>query len=308
MNYHRDLVRANLAAIPCRSAEWTHPTLDVTGRADIALYPDGKSAFYQLTHPVSGPRLDVVIGATGAGTTNALRVITAESLAAGSAVVLFSRHADLTVNLSRGAGSALTHVLSTGQEIHAGAHALQAAIAERQAIRAEGATPAPLLHVVFTSETLHTQPGCEPLHKAIAYIAEQGPRLQIKMTLELKRLSGLGFTDGSGAALDALLSNDVLAYRTADFFTNEVLQNRFGPSARPGDIPPYIDYHGIHSSAGVGFVLGHDQTPRLSRTLLMSQETFARSAPLTATPLDARTTAAWQRGYEHGLNDEPYYR
>lgn len=290
-----------------RSIMWMGPVLDkAKGRVPLAIYPDGTGwAYYTLYRPGWGTPHDIIAGATGSGKSTALRLVIAESICAGSALMLFDPH---------GGGSfaeakpRVTRAFLNAREIYAGMRGVKAAHAERLKILAEVGEEQmgpdfghPILHVV-ADEAAHEMVLQVPeIRDILTALVKEGRKLWIKLTAALQDPSMDAFEDARELRVQ-LLTGNVLAYRLGDQAATRMV-NPAGLEIAPHEIPPSFDEEGDEPTSGLGYIIGpSSRREMVSRTIEVTQTAFAQYVP-NAAQLDERTREAFQRGYVEGLMD-----
>lgn len=282
---------------------WMRPGFDpATGRIPISVYPDGSGyAYYVLYTPSWGVTHDLVVGTYGSGKSTVLRLITGESLAAGSAAVLFDPHGSFPEMTPRVMAS-----YRTPEEIYAGMCALRAAYHERIEIlheigetRLDPAFGYPVLHAIIDEASRKEVLGNSIIGGLLTDIGREGRKLRIKLTVATQDPSvEEGFHDNS-ALRDMLLSGNVIILRVATA-ANTRMARTGGIEVAPHELPKYFDREQQMPTTGLGYVLTGSGSDLPSRTLNMTPEAFAAQVPASV-PLDERTGQAWQRGYEEAL-------
>ncbi|MFC3981404.1 hypothetical protein [Streptosporangium jomthongense] len=282
---------------------WMRPGFDpATGRIPISVYPDGSGyAYYVLYTPGWGITHDLVVGTYGSGKSTVLRLLTGESLAAGSAVALFDPHGSFSEITPRVMAS-----YRKPEEIYAGACALRAAYEERIEILHEvGETRMgpefghPVLHAVIDEASRKEVLGNSIISGLLTDIGREGRKLWIKLTVATQDPSvEEGFHDNS-ALRDMLLSGNVIILRVATA-ANTRMARTGGVEVSPHELPKFFDREQQMPTTGLGYVLTGSGSDLPSRSLNMTPEAFAAQVPASG-PLDERTGQAWQRGYEEAL-------
>ncbi len=282
---------------------WEGPGLDrATGRVPFAVYPDGSGlAYYILFDPESGAVHDIFVGATGSGKTSGLRLIMGESIAFGSAVLLFDPKGggDFKDLQSKLYGSYLNK-----REIFAGLRGVEAVLDERIVMLGE-VGPArmgpdygiPMVHAVIDEMPRVFE--IRELGPIVRRIVQEGRAAWMKATVATQRPSVDGAFNDDSDAREQLLSGNVILYRVATSETNR-MANSAGLEVAANTLPKYFDEEMTKKTHGLGFVLTGNGRDLVSRTLYMTPEASARLVP-AGEQLDARSAAAYERGYLAGL-------
>ncbi|MDP9850323.1 hypothetical protein [Streptosporangium lutulentum] len=286
---------------------WRSPGLNpATGLVPISVYPDGSGyAYYVLYQPGWGTPNDLVVGVPGSGKSNVLLVIVAESLCAGSAVMLFDPHG----------GKAFPEVVPRvtksfldGGEIYAGMRGLQAAHAERLEILHEVGEQRmgpefghPILHAVIDEASKKSVLGNPIISELLSEVGREGRKLWIKLTVALQDPSvEQGFYNNS-ALRKLLLAGNALLFRVASAEDSRMVR-KGNIEVAPHELPAYFDQAMTLRTTGLGYMLTGTPSELPSRTQRMVSQAFAAHVPV-GSPLDDRTGEAWQRGYEQGIRE-----
>lgn len=286
---------------------WRGPGLNpATGLVPISVYPDGSGyAYYVLYQPGWGTPNDLVVGVPGSGKSNVLLVIIAESLIAGSAVMLFDPHGGTT--FPEVVPRVTKSFLDSG-EIYAGMRGLQAAHAERLEILHEVGEQRmgpefghPILHAVIDEASKKSVLGNPVISELLSEVGREGRKLWIKLTVALQDPSvDQGFHNNS-ALRKLLLAGNALLFRVASAEDTRMVR-KGNIEVAPHELPAYFDQAMTLPTTGLGYMLTGTPSELPSRTQRMASEAFAAQVPV-GSPLDDRTGEAWQRGYEQGIRE-----
>ncbi|MFC7650314.1 hypothetical protein ACFQX6_65780 [Streptosporangium lutulentum] len=272
---------------------WRSPGLNpATGLVPISVYPDGSGyAYYVLYQPGWGTPNDLVVGVPGSGKSNVLLVIVAESLCAGSAVMLFDPHG----------GKAFPEVVPRvtksfldGGEIYAGMRGLQAAHAERLEILHEVGEQRmgpefghPILHAVIDEASKKSVLGNPIISELLSEVGREGRKLWIKLTVALQDPSvEQGFYNNS-ALRKLLLAGNALLFRVASAEDSRMVR-KGNIEVAPHELPAYFDQAMTLRTTGLGYMLTGTPSELPSRTQRMVSQAFAAHVPV-GSPLDDRT-------------------
>ncbi|WP_329430935.1 hypothetical protein OG339_48140 (plasmid) [Streptosporangium sp. NBC_01495] len=284
---------------------WMRPSLNpATGLVPISVYPDGSGyAYYVLYQPGWGTPHDLVVGVPGSGKTNILLVIAAESLCAGSAVMLFDPHGGKTFPelLPRVTGSFLDDA-----HIYAGMRALQAAYEERLQILHEVGEKNmgpefghPILHAIIDEAAKDSVLGHPFINSLLTDIGKEGRKLWIKLTVATQDPSVEEGFHGNSTLRKLLLAGNALLFRVASAEDTRMVR-KGNIEVAPHHLPPFFDTAQTMPTTGLGYMLTGTLSELPSRTQKMVAESFAAHVPV-GSPLDERTGAAWQRGYDAAI-------
>lgn len=284
---------------------WLRPGLNAsTGLLPISVYPDGSGyCFYVLYVPGWGTQHDLIVGLPGSGKTNILLVIAAESLCAGSAVMLFDPHGGKAFPelLPRVTGSFLDDA-----HIYAGMRALQAAYEERLEILHEVGEKNmgpefghPILHVIIDEASKKSVLGHPFINSLLTDVGKEGRKLWIKLTVATHDAAVEEGFRGNSTLRKLLLAGNALLFRVASIEDARMVR-KGDIEVAPHHLPPFFDAAQTMPTTGLGYMLTGTPSELPSRTQKMVAESFATHVPV-GSPLDERTGAAWQRGYDAAI-------
>lgn len=282
---------------------WEEPKLNrETGVMDMAVYPDGSGwAPYVMFKPKWGPTHDLFAGGTGSGKTTAMKQVAIESMAMGNAVLLFDPHAGAEFEDSI---NYFTETFLTEAEIFVGMFGLEAVLDERMKMIAEIGKSNfgpdhgfPIIHAMLDEATMPLKN--REINRIVVRIVTEGRKAWLKMSLALQVPSVDNLGDGGMTIREQLTSGNTLLYRITQRITGAMAYQGDLPVA-PTSLPEFFDSDPRKPTVGLGYVLNGLGRALQSRSMLVTDEMFARWIQRIP-QMDPRSAEAFRRGLNKGM-------